>query len=60
MEIVMEVGRSGFASVEVSGSFHGNTWNFPLSSIEASTNMFRGSFHELTYTPRYFHLLSRV
>ena len=66
IEISMEVGESRFSSIEVSGSFHWSTWKFPLSmEVEASiasiiaassTNMFRGSFHEVPYTPTYFHL----
>ena len=31
VEISMEAGGSTCASMEVSGSFHGNTWKFPLS-----------------------------
>ena len=50
------------ASMEVQGSFHLRwKWKPPLlPSIAASTNMFRGSFHELPYTPTYFHLHPRI
>ena len=50
------------ASIEVHGSFH-TRWKGKLPllpSIAASTNVPRGSFHELPYTPTYLHLLSRV
>ena len=50
------------ASMETDGSFHCR-WKRKLPlfpSITASTNIFRGSFHELPYTPTYFHPLSRV
>ena len=69
MEITVEVGRSQFTCMEVSGSFNVSTckflcrwkWKLPLlPSMAASTNIFRGSFHELPYTPTYFHLLPRV
>ena len=47
MEISMEVGGSRFASMEVRGSFHGNTWNFPLSvEMEAPIASIDYSFHE--------------
>ena len=49
--------------MEVHGSFHCRwKWKLPLllPSIAASTNTFRGRFHELPYTPPYFHLLPRV
>ena len=37
MEISIEVRGSRFSSMEVSGSFHGSTWKFPLSEeVEAS------------------------
>ena len=43
----MEVGRSRFTHMEVSGSFHGSTWKFPLSvEVEASIASINGSFHE--------------
>ena len=50
------------ASMEVHGSFHCRwKWKLPLlPSIAASTNIFRGNFHDLPYTPTYFHLLPRV
>ena len=50
------------ASMEIHGSFHCRwKWKLPLlPSIAASTNIFRGSFHELPCTPTYFHLLPRV
>ena len=69
MEITVEVGRSQFTCMEVSGSFNVSTckflcrwkWKLPLlPSMAASTNIFRGSFHELPYTPIYFYLPSRV
>ena len=50
------------ASVEVHGSFCCR-WKWKLRllpSIAASTNVFRRIFHELPYTPTYFHLLPRV
>ena len=42
-------------SVEVQGSFRCQwTWKLPLlPSIAAATNIFRGSFHERLYTPKY-------
>ena len=66
MEIPMEVGGTvGLlpwklvkASIEVHGSFRCR-WklNLPLlPSIAPSTNIFRGSFHELPHTPTYFYL----
>ena len=47
------------ASMEIHGNFHCRwKWKFPLlPSIASSTNICRGSFHELPYTPTYFHLL---
>ena len=50
------------ASMEVHESFHCRwKWKLPLlPSIAASTNIFRGNFHDLPYTPTYFHLLPRV
>ena len=47
--------------MEVSESFHCQ-WKrkLPLLPIAASTHIFRGSFHELPYTPTYFHLPLRV
>ena len=71
VEISIEVSGIRCTSMEVSRSFHGSTWKFkfPLSmeveasifpSIAACTNVFRGSFHELPYTPTYFPLLLRV
>ena len=66
METSMKVGGSIFTSIVISGSFHGSfhcrwKWKLPLlPSIAASTNILRGSFHELPYTPTYFHLPPRV
>ena len=50
------------ASMEVHGSFHCRwKWKLPLLlPIAASTDIFRGSVHELLYTPTYSHLLPRV
>ena len=47
------------ASMEVRGIFYCRwKWKLPLlPSLAASTNIFRGSFHELPYIPTYFHLL---
>ena len=42
-----EVCGIGFKSIEVSGSFHGNTWTFPLSmKVEALNASINCSFHE--------------
>ena len=61
-----EVGGCRFTFMEVSGSFHGSTWKFPLSEeVEASVASINCSVHEhspwkLPYTPTYFHLLPRL
>ena len=48
-------------SMEVSGSFHGKTWKFPLSlGVESSANILCGGFHDLPHTPTHFHLSRRV
>ena len=50
------------ASMEVLGIFHCR-WKLKLPllrSNEASTNMLRSSFHELSYIPIYFYLFPRV
>ena len=52
--------------VEASTEAHGIflcQWEWKLLfflSIAACTNVFRGSFHELLYTPTYFHLITNV
>ena len=48
--------------MQVHGSFRCRwKWKLPfLPSVEVSTNVFRGSFHDVPYTPTYFHLLPRV
>ena len=66
----MQVGGSRFTSMEVSGSFHGNTWEIPLSvEVEASIVSINCSFHECMpwklpwasiYPYIFFHLLPRV
>ena len=50
------------ASMEVDGSFHCRwKWKLPLlPSIAASTNILAESFHDLSYTSTYCHLLPRV
>ena len=48
--------------MEIHGIFHCR-WGRKLPllpSIAPNTNKMLGSFHELPYTPTYFHLLSRV
>ena len=45
MGISMEVGGSRFTPMEVSASFHGNTWEFPLS-VEVEASITSISFHE--------------
>ena len=50
------------ASIEMHGSFYCR-WKWKLAllpSIATSANIFRGSSHELPYTPTYFHLLPQV
>ena len=43
----LEVGGIGFTSMEVSGSFRGNTWTFPLSvEVEAFNGSIYCSFYE--------------
>ena len=47
MEVSMEVGGSKRFFKEVSRSFHGSTWNFPLSmGMEASIFFINRSLHE--------------
>ena len=50
------------ASTKVHGSFLCRSkWKLPsLSSIAASTNIFRGSFYELSYTLTYLRLRPRI
>ena len=50
------------ASMEVHGSFHCRwRWKLPLlPSIAASTNIFRGSFYEISNTLTYFYLFRQV
>ena len=50
------------ASMEIHGRFYCRWQCKPplLPSIATSTNIFRRSFHEVPYTPTYFHLLPRV
>ena len=48
-------------SMELEASLASINWKLPLlPSIEASTNIFHGSFHELSHTPTYFNLYPRV
>ena len=62
----MQVGRSEFTFMEVSGSFHESTRKFPLSvEMEASIasidcSFHNGRFHELPYNPTYFRLHPRI
>ena len=43
----MEIDGSRFISLEVSGSFHGNTWKFPLSVEDQGLNAYISfSFYE--------------
>ena len=68
MECSMEVGGSRFTSMEVGGSFHGNTWEVPRSVVvEASFASINCSFQKFiprklpwVSIPTYFHLLPRV
>ena len=63
---LVEVDLLPWSLVEASMEIHGIVycrwkWNLPLlPSIAASTKKIRGSFHELPYTPKYFHLIPRV
>ena len=68
METPVEVGGSRFTCMEVSRRFHGifhrsRKLKVPLiASINCSflEHIFRGSFHDLPYTPTCFHLLPRT
>ena len=42
-----KIGGSRFTSMEISGSFHGNAWTFPVSvEVESSIASVNCSFHE--------------